>query len=148
MTPLDIMREAARLGLKAPHTERELAVGCIITDANGTILATGYSREDGEEKTHAEKVAIAKLPPDADTRTMDFYSTVEPCGTRLSHGPTCAHQVITRKFRRVYFAMHEPPHFVKQDGLGQIRNAGIPVEHLCDDGIAAMVARANPHIAW
>lgn len=146
--PIDIMREAALLGLQCPHTTTELAVGCIIVDDDGTTIATGYSREDGNQKSHAEKIAIEKLPTDADTHALTLYSTVEPCGTRLTSGPACAHLIIARHFKKVCYAMNEPPHFVNQNGLDQMRAHNVLVEHVCDDVVYDMVARANPHINW
>lgn len=145
---LDIMREAADLALRCPHTTTELAVGCIITDAQGNILSTGYSREDGREKSHAEAVALSKIASDKDLSSAILYSTVEPCGTRLSDGPTCASLIIRRGVKHVFYAMHEPDHFVHQDGLGRLRQTGIAVAHICDDGIFKKVAACNPHIAW
>ena len=44
MTDIDLMRLAAELGLKAPHTENELAVGCVIADQAGNVVATGFER--------------------------------------------------------------------------------------------------------
>lgn len=146
--PIDIMRKAAELGLQCPHTETELSVGCIIADDAGNIIATGYSREDGNQKSHAEKIALDKLPAGADAGALTLYSTVEPCGTRLSSGTPCAHLIIARHFRHVCYAMHEPPHFVNQNGLAQMHAHGIKTTHVCDDAIFEMVARANPHIRW
>jgi len=148
MQPLDIMRQAAMLALQCPHTETELAVGCIIVDGHNKIIATGYSREDGNRKSHAEKIAIEKLPAESDAGTMTLYSTVEPCGTRLSDNPACAHLIIDRHFKEVVYAMAEPPHFVNQNGLAQMHACGIKVTKVCDEEIAQLVARANPHICW
>lgn len=148
MSHLEIMRQAALLGLKAPHTDKELAVGCIIADIAGKTIATGYSREDGDEKSHAEANALAKLPRAVDPKNLILFSTVEPCGTRLTQGATCTSLIIRSGIRHVLFAIYEPDHFVHQNGLEQMRAQGIRVEHLCDDDIFEKVAQANPHIAW
>lgn len=145
---LNFMRMAADIGAKAPHADRELAVGCVITDETGNIIATGYSREDGKEKSHAEAIALSKIKPGVDVSNCILYATVEPCGTRLSDGPTCASLIIARGIKTVFYAMHEPDHFVHQDGLGRLEQTGISVTHVCDSGIFEKVANANPHIVW
>lgn len=147
-TAITFMHQAAERGLMAPHTPNELAVGCIITDQNNTVIATGYSREDGHEKSHAEDIAIRKLPDGIDGSKLTLYSTVEPCGTRLSAGPTCTRRIIESGIRTVIYAMHEPAHFVHQNGLQQMRDIGMTVTHVCNDQIFEMVSRANPHIKW
>lgn len=148
MTPLDIMRQAAALGSQAPQTQHELSVGCIITDAQLNILSTGYSREDGNPKSHAEKIALEKLPAHIDMTGLHLFSTVEPCGTRLSDNPTCASLIVKYGIRHVYYGVHEPDHFVHQNGLDHMRTHNVNITHICDDQIFQSIAKANPHIRW
>jgi diaminohydroxyphosphoribosylaminopyrimidine deaminase / 5-amino-6-(5-phosphoribosylamino)uracil reductase len=56
---LDNMLEAVSLSQNCPISIGAYSVGAIITDDNGEILATGYSRETSSD-VHAEEVAIVK----------------------------------------------------------------------------------------
>ena len=87
-------------------------VGCVIADAEGKIVATGYTGElrdeDGKQR-HAEDVAISKLAAcDLPRSELTLYSTLEPCSVRASGKPPCVRRIIESGIRRVVFGAHEP----------------------------------------
>src|SRR5262249_41565540 len=53
-------RGAIGLPRRCPPSRTAFAVGAVIVAADGTLLATGYSRES-DPRDHAEEVALAKL---------------------------------------------------------------------------------------
>ena len=59
------------------------AVGAIVVAADGTALATGYSREISPHN-HAEEAALAKLAPgDPRLDGATLFSSLEPCRAPL-----------------------------------------------------------------
>lgn len=152
-----LLRQACELAFFCPHTEKALAVGCIITDAAGQVLSTGYSRELSPrfgcdlnaDHWHAEACALWKLnnaPPEG----AIMYASVEPCFVRRdTNGETpCAQQILKTAIKTIYIAVGEPDHFLKQDGLNQLRAHGLTVQVSNDPALRALVAKANPHVRF
>ena len=54
------LARAIELSRRCPPSRSAFAVGAIIVAADGSVLATGYSRE-GSPHDHAEEAALAKL---------------------------------------------------------------------------------------
>uniref|UniRef100_UPI002FDBD909 dihydrofolate reductase family protein n=1 Tax=Streptomyces sp. IBSBF 2806 TaxID=2903529 RepID=UPI002FDBD909 len=76
---------ACELAERCPPSETAFSVGAVIVAADGTELARGHSREDGDPVVHAEEAALAKLDPaDPRLRTATVYSSLEPCARRSS----------------------------------------------------------------
>ena len=77
------------LSRRCPPSPSAFCVGAVVVAADGTVMATGYSRETGPH-AHAEEAALAKIGP-ADPRLTGatLYSSLEPCRVRASR-PTCA----------------------------------------------------------
>lgn len=148
MISLELMHAAAVLGMQCTHSDTALSVGCVIADHDGNIVAQGFSRADGNPKSHAEKIALEKLPPDTDRGRLTLYCTIEPCGTRLSGNPPCACLIADSGIGHVCYALNEPAHFVTQTGIGHLRGHGVRVTQICDSDIEKMIRRANPHIDW
>jgi pyrimidine deaminase RibD-like protein len=55
------LRQAIALSRCSPPSQTAFAVGAVLVAADGSVLATGYSRE-GDPHGHAEEAALAKLP--------------------------------------------------------------------------------------
>jgi pyrimidine deaminase RibD-like protein len=55
------LRQAIALSRCSPPSQTAFAVGAVLVAADGSVLATGYSRE-GDRHDHAEEAALAKLP--------------------------------------------------------------------------------------
>ena len=142
--------EAIELSRCSPPSASAFAVGAVVVAADGTVLATGYSREGGP-KDHAEEVALAKLGPDLGLggvvgsglaeRGVTIYSSLEPCRFRASRPRPCAELIIEAGLRRVVIAWLEPPLFAAGGGAGLLRAAGVTVVEI--GGLAAEARAVN-----
>jgi pyrimidine deaminase RibD-like protein len=117
------------------------AVGAVLVAGDGSVLATGYSRER-DPRDHAEEAALAKVDP-ADPRlsTATLYSSLEPCRFRASRPRPCAELIAGAGLRRVVIAWLEPPVFAPGGGAALLRGAGITVVEVAD--LAAQARAAN-----
>jgi diaminohydroxyphosphoribosylaminopyrimidine deaminase/5-amino-6-(5-phosphoribosylamino)uracil reductase len=131
--------ECSRLSPPAPD---HYAVGAVIVDADGRVLATGYTGET-DPHYHAEEAALAKLPG-ADLTGATIYSSLEPCTTRRSRPRSCADLIVDAGLRRVVFALREPPVFADGRGIEQLLAAGVEVVELSAYG--PLVAEINEHV--
>jgi pyrimidine deaminase RibD-like protein len=118
------------LAKECTHSPTAFCVGAVITDANGQLISTGYSRET-DPKKHAEEIAIEKaLKAQHDLTNSTIYSSLEPCGERLSGKKTCVQWIIETGINRVVFAEYEPPTFVKGIGEELLKKANIETFYL------------------
>ena len=119
--------EAIELSRRCPPSATAFAVGAVVVAGDGSLLATGYSRESSPHD-HAEEAALAKLDP-ADPRLggATLYSSLEPCRFRASRPRPCAELIIGAGLRRVVIAWLEPPLFAPGGGAALLRRAGITV---------------------
>lgn len=139
----ELLRQAIRLARHCPsgHT---FAVGAIITDAGGNVIATGYSRED-DPVAHAEEAALGKLATD-DPRLVGatIYSSLEPCGERASRPRTCAQLILDAGIPRIVFAWREPSIFVEGRGAEILAAAGREVVEVPE--LADLARAPNAHL--
>jgi diaminohydroxyphosphoribosylaminopyrimidine deaminase/5-amino-6-(5-phosphoribosylamino)uracil reductase len=121
------LRESIRLSRRCPPSDSAFCVGALIVGSDGTVLATGYSREH-DPHDHAEEVALARVDP-ADPRLAPatLYSSLEPCRFRASRPQPCAELILAAGVRRVVIAWLEPPVFAKGGGAAMLRDAGVTV---------------------
>ena len=135
------LRQAIELSRRCPPSQTAFAVGALVVAGDGSVLATGYSRE-GSPYDHAEEAALAKLGP-ADPRLAGatLYSSLEPCRVRASRPAPCAELVIAAGLRRVVIAWLEPPVFAPGGGAALLREAGITVVEI--PGLAAEARAVN-----
>ncbi|EXJ68638.1 uncharacterized protein A1O5_08432 [Cladophialophora psammophila CBS 110553] len=139
-------------------------------EVEGEVLSTGYTLEI-EGNTHAEQNALTKLvqkygisvspssSPSSDLEQLGravltpeknvyLYTTLEPCGKRLSGNTPCVQRIIsTRKggssgssgnhhpagwgIRKVVFGAREPGTFVQDSqSLRMLDEAGVPWEYV------------------
>jgi pyrimidine deaminase RibD-like protein len=133
--------EAIGLSGRCPPSATAYAVGAVVVTADGSVLATGYSREGGPHD-HAEEAALAKLGP-ADPRLggATLYSSLEPCRFRASRPRPCAELIIGAGLRRVVIAWLEPPVFAPGGGAALLAAAGITVVEIAD--LAARARAVN-----
>jgi diaminohydroxyphosphoribosylaminopyrimidine deaminase/5-amino-6-(5-phosphoribosylamino)uracil reductase len=110
-------------------------------DADGGLLATGYSRES-DDTVHAEESALGKLGERDRPHTV--YSSMEPCGRRRSRPRTCAELIVEAGVARVVYALGEPPVFVEPTGADLLRRAGVEVVRIAD--LADEVRKINEHL--
>ncbi len=139
------LRQAIELSRRCPPSQTAYSVGAVIVAADGTVLATGFSRETGPHD-HAEEVALAKVPPgDSRLAMATLYSSLEPCGVRSSRPCPCSQLIIAAGLRRVVYAWREPPLLAAGGGGRQLRAAGVIVIEVPE--LAPEARRVNAHIA-
>jgi diaminohydroxyphosphoribosylaminopyrimidine deaminase / 5-amino-6-(5-phosphoribosylamino)uracil reductase len=133
--------EAIELSRRCPPSATAFAVGAVVVAGDGSLLATGYSRE-GSLHDHAEEAALAKLDL-ADPRLggATLYSSLEPCRFRASRPRPCAELIIGAGLGRVVIAWLEPPVFAPGGGAALLHEAGITVVEV--PGLAAQARAVN-----
>lgn len=138
------LRQAIELSRRCPPSQAAYSVGAVIVAADGTVLATGFSRETGPHD-HAEEVALAKVPSgDSRLAMATLYSSLEPCGVRSSRPCPCSQLIIAAGLRRVAYAWREPPLLAAGGGGRQLRAAGVIVIEVPE--LAPEARRVNAHI--
>lgn len=121
---------ALELAKKCTPSPTAFCVGAVIINSQGQLISTGYSRET-DPKKHAEEIAIEKaLKAQHDLTNSTIYSSLEPCGERLSGKKTCVQWIIETGINRVVFAEYEPPTFVKGIGEELLKKANITVDFI------------------
>ncbi len=136
------LRCAIELSRRCPPSPSAFCVGAVIVSRDGTVLATGYSRER-DPHDHAEEGALATLPPgDSRLATATLYSSLEPCRFRASRPRPCAELIIAAGIPRVVLAWLEPPLFAPGGGAALLRQAGVTVAEASDLATAARAVNA------
>jgi pyrimidine deaminase RibD-like protein len=140
------MRRAVSLAWQCPPSESAFSVGAVVVAADGTELATGFSREGGDPAVHAEESALGKVAAgDPLLAGATIYSTLEPCSQRTSRPRTCTQLIIAAGLRRVVIAWREPALFVADcQGAELLAEAGLAVTELPE--LAAEAAAPNRHL--
>jgi diaminohydroxyphosphoribosylaminopyrimidine deaminase/5-amino-6-(5-phosphoribosylamino)uracil reductase len=147
------LREAIALSRLCPPSSSAFAVGAVVVAGDGTVLATGYSRERSPHD-HAEEVALAKLDPAEPgwggaagsvlaEPGATIYSSLEPCRVRSSRPRPCAELIIEAGLRRVVIAWLEPPLFAAGGGAALLRAAGVTVVEIGDLAAEARAVNAG-----
>ncbi|PZS38690.1 MAG: dCMP deaminase [Pseudonocardiales bacterium] len=140
----EYLQRAIELAGNCPPSTAAFSVGAVIIEANGAVLATGYSRE-GDPREHAEEAALGKLAPnDRRLAGATLYSSLEPCSTRASRPRSCTELILATSISRIVFAWHEPDLFVDCRGAELLRAAGRQVVEVPD--LAHLVRRTNGHL--
>lgn len=144
------LTEAIRLSRRCPPSVTAFSVGAVLVAADGSVLSTGYSREDGQAG-HAEEIALARLGREgvdvlaaSVLREATLYSSLEPCAARASRPVPCADLIIASGIGRVVIAWQEPPLFVPGGGAQRLREAGIVVETVPE--LAGEAREVNAHL--
>ncbi|MCJ1408089.1 hypothetical protein MMC19_002162 [Ptychographa xylographoides] len=143
----EYMRMALALAEKSPPKPTNFRVGAILVDEErNEILSTGYTLEL-PGNTHAEQCCLQKIAAargisedkvgDVLPKGTVIYTTMEPCGMRLSGNLPCIDRILmTRKgpnggIVKVYHGVQEPETFVGQNtGRSRLEAAGIRCIHV------------------
>ncbi|WP_222853821.1 deaminase [Fodinicola acaciae] len=141
-TDHDFLAAAIDLSKQCPPSRTAFSVGAYVVDRDGTVLATGYSRE-GDPVVHAEESALGKVR-EKDLANATVYSSLEPCSRRASRPVTCARLILAAGVRRVVFAWREPAIFTDCDGAEILRAGGVEVVEIPE--LAAGVRAINQHL--
>ena len=162
---LAYLRQALELARKSPPAPTNFRVGAILVAdplAKGSApatLSTGYTLEL-PGNTHAEQCAISKLATQyriAETQlytiltqemNATLYTTLEPCGKRLSGNLPCVHRILATRdttptgqalsssmggIRKVIFGAKEPGTFVNDnESCRMMDEAGLEWEYVGD----------------
>jgi diaminohydroxyphosphoribosylaminopyrimidine deaminase/5-amino-6-(5-phosphoribosylamino)uracil reductase len=135
---------AVQLAGRCPPSTSAFAVGAVLVDAGGTVLATGHSRE-ADPVAHAEESALAKVSGAVDLRAATLYSSLEPCSRRASRALSCTDLILAAGIGRVVVAWREPPLFVADArGCELLAARGVEVVELPE--FAAGAREPNAHL--
>ncbi|MBC6460460.1 dCMP deaminase [Actinomadura sp. HBU206391] len=148
---LELACDLARL---CPPSDTAFSVGAVIVGADGREIARGHSRE-ADPHAHAEESALAKVttgrePPDPGAAALlrapgtTVYSSLEPCGQRMSRRLTCTDLIIAAGISRVVFAWREPSVFVEGKGVELLGAMGVEVVQIPD--LADRAREPNAHL--
>jgi pyrimidine deaminase RibD-like protein len=134
--------EAIGLSRRCPPSASAYCVGAVLVSSDGSVLATGFSRER-DRRDHAEEAALAAVDP-ADPRlpSATLYSSLEPCRFRSSRPVPCAELIIVAGLRRVVIAWLEPPVLAPGGGAQRLREAGVTVLEIPELAAAARAVNA------
>lgn len=150
---IGFLRKALSEARKSPPKPTNFRVGCLIVSyedpSTPHILSSGYTLEL-PGNTHAEQCALLKL---AAVHSSDeaglasiltpelnatLYTTLEPCGKRLSGNLPCVQRIIATRqasdkdgIRRVIFGAKEPGTFVQDSqSCRLLTEAGIDWQYI------------------
>jgi diaminohydroxyphosphoribosylaminopyrimidine deaminase/5-amino-6-(5-phosphoribosylamino)uracil reductase len=115
---LAIVLSARGLGTTSPNPP----VGCVILDARGEVVGTGYHERKGEP--HAEAHALAAAGERA--RGGTAVVTLEPCN-HAGRTPACRQALLDAGVTRVVIALMDPTSR-GEGGAAVLRAAGVGVE--------------------
>lgn len=156
--------EAIGLSSRCPPSQTAYSVGAVLVAADGSVLSTGYSRENAPGD-HAEEIALAKvgLPAAAgaaaagaaaaapatagaapELATATLYSSLEPCAVRASRPVPCADLIIASGVGRVVIAWTEPPVLAPGGGTRRLRAAGVEVVEMPE--LATLAREVNAQL--
>ncbi|MFD3804043.1 bifunctional diaminohydroxyphosphoribosylaminopyrimidine deaminase/5-amino-6-(5-phosphoribosylamino)uracil reductase RibD [Streptomyces sp. NPDC058611] len=145
------MRRAVELAARGlGSTSPNPVVGCVITDAAGTLVGEGWHRRAGGP--HAEVHAL-RAAGDA-ARGATAYVTLEPCNHTGRTGP-CASALADAGIARVVYAVPDP-NPQASGGAATLREAGVATEAglLRDEAEAGNAAwltsvrLGRPYVLW
>jgi len=141
------MRRACELATRCPVSMTAFAVGAVVVDRAGLLIAEGYSREDDPD-VHAEESALRKAGGDPRLTAATMYTTLEPCTKRASRpDTTCTGLIVAARIPRVVIAWREPDIFVTCEGVARLIAAGIEVIELPEFAAAARAANSHLNLA-
>ncbi|MEU7068185.1 bifunctional diaminohydroxyphosphoribosylaminopyrimidine deaminase/5-amino-6-(5-phosphoribosylamino)uracil reductase RibD [Streptomyces sp. NPDC046161] len=145
------MRRAIALAARGlGHTSPNPVVGCVITDAAGTVVGEGWHQRAGGP--HAEVHALRAAGPAA--RGGTAYVTLEPCNHTGRTGP-CAQALLEAGVARVVYAVPDP-NPQASGGAATLHAAGVEteggfLEAEAEAGNTAWltsVRLGRPHVTW
>jgi diaminohydroxyphosphoribosylaminopyrimidine deaminase/5-amino-6-(5-phosphoribosylamino)uracil reductase len=139
------LQAAVELSRLSPPTSTNYAVGAVIVDHSGVVLATGYTGEVAP-RDHAEEAALAKLAgrTGLDLARATLYSTLEPCTARRSRPGTCTDRILAAGIKRVVIGFREPLLFADCRGVETLRDGGVEVVEITDMG--HLIHEINSHV--
>ena len=153
LTHLQFLEQALAEARKSPLLPSNFRVGCVIVSLKSPtsplVLSTGYTLELNGN-THAEQCALSKLAAPLNVTESSLssilppslnailYTTLEPCGKRLSGNTPCVQRIIGTRtdnpeggIRKVIFGAKEPGTFVQDSqSCRMLTEAGVDWEYV------------------
>ncbi len=128
-----LMRRALTLAARGPATGVNPQVGCVLVDADHSVVAEGWHR--GAGTPHAEVDALSRV---ASAAGLTAVVTLEPCNHQGLTGP-CSEALISAGVERVIYTVSDPGEH-SGGGAERLREAGVIVESgvLADEASEAM----------
>ena len=118
------MRRAVELAARGlGSTSPNPVVGCVITDAAGTVVGEGWHQRAGGP--HAEVHALRAAGGAA--RGATAYVTLEPCGARSGGGVSCAERLVQAGVARVVIGCADPSPYASGQGERRLKAGGVAV---------------------
>jgi len=146
-------REAMQMALACAHsvegrTSPRPPVGAVVV-RDGQVIGRGATSPPFGP--HAEVNALTEAGPAA--RDADLYVTLEPCSVTI-HTPPCTQAIIAAGVRRVIIGTLDPNPLVHEQGIAQLRAAGIEVIAGSEEAeaielirpFATYIAHGRPHV--
>ncbi len=137
------LRAVIELSRCCPPSPSAFSVGAAVVAADGSLIASGYSREL-DPQDHAEEIALRRSAADPRQAAATLYTSLEPCRRRLSRPRSCADLIVAAGILRVVLAWLEPPLFVPGGGGDWLRERGVTVLQLPE--LAAAASAVNAHL--
>ena len=129
------MHRALVLAANGPSLGVNPQVGCVLLDADGTVVAEGWHR--GAGTPHAEVDALSKV---VDATGLTAVVTLEPCNHTGRTGP-CSRALIAAGVSTVVYAVSDPG-AASSGGAATLREAGVTVH----SGVLAAEAEEVLHV--
>jgi tRNA(adenine34) deaminase len=109
------MELAFREAIKA-YEKKEVPVGAVVLDPNGSIIGRGYNQveELSDATAHAEMIALTSAMATIDSKFLNGCTiavTLEPC-------PMCAGAIVNARVKRLIFGAYDP----KMGAAGTVLN--------------------------
>ena len=127
-TDHEVMTFALELANKGRYyVQPNPMVGCVITDKNNEIIASGFHQQYGN--AHAEVNALADLAQSTNIlprQTLKIFITLEPC-CHQGKTPACVDVIIDSGIKTVIIAMLDPNPNVSGKGVELLKAQGIKV---------------------
>jgi diaminohydroxyphosphoribosylaminopyrimidine deaminase/5-amino-6-(5-phosphoribosylamino)uracil reductase len=141
------MRQAMNLALNLARqalwlTSPNPRVGCVITDADGTVLGQGHTQRAGGP--HAEIMALRDAAERGHpVQGATAWVTLEPCAHQGRTGP-CCDALAAAGIGRVVAALTDPNPQVAGQGMARLAAAGVQTDILdAQDDIAVQARELN-----
>jgi diaminohydroxyphosphoribosylaminopyrimidine deaminase/5-amino-6-(5-phosphoribosylamino)uracil reductase len=141
------MRQAMNLALNLARqalwlTSPNPRVGCVITDADGTVLGQGHTQRAGG--AHAEIMALRDAAERGHrVQGATAWVTLEPCAHQGRTGP-CCDALAAAGIGRVVAALTDPNPQVAGQGMARLAAAGVQTDILdAQDDIAVQARELN-----
>ena len=116
------MKKCISLAKKAlGKTSPNPLVGCVVLNADGDVIATGYHKKYGD--FHAERDALNKIQ---NAKGCTLVVNLEPC-CHQGKTPPCTDIIIEKGIKTVVYGMKDPNPIVSGRGLKILKDAGISV---------------------